>query len=138
MEPDRWICTQCWRFRPRADVEALEAAFTAGGPHRDEQAREGNWRGVTAAWVCEHCGSTATFVPEESTAGAAICNDLVFEAYAARLQEAGYAVLAMSAECDSQDHAGCRGRNRLESGTPLDSCSCSCHHEALPGHPTSG
>jgi len=83
-------------------------------------------------WKCSQCGATDRFVSELSPEGeailGAIANDLVFEAYAALLQEAGYDVTLYSLQCDHGDHQACDGKNRAASGVPgIDRCWCACH-----------
>ena len=54
--------------------------------------------------------------------------DLVFEAYAKALQEAGYEIPEYSAECDHGKHRDCSGKSRLtDVPTRLERCWCLCH-----------
>lgn len=78
---------------------------------------------------CPSCSAVGQLVPESSSEFAEFANDLVFSSYAAKLQEAGYEVLAYSAQCDHRDHRHCDGKNRLagEIPPPFERCSCPCH-----------
>lgn len=78
---------------------------------------------------CPSCAAIGQFVPDSSPDFAEFANDLVFEAYAATLQEAGYEVLAYSAQCDHGSHRLCDGKNRFVGEIPasFDRCFCPCH-----------
>ena len=83
-------------------------------------------------WTCSACGNAGCFASDSSPAFGEFANDLVFEAYAASLQKAGYEIDMYSAECDRGNHSDCPGRNRLPQNAPppLDRCWCLCHQDA--------
>ena len=108
---------------PRAEAEVL--ATTDG------------MRAATAQWKCSACGASGHFAPDSSDEFAEFANDLVFDAYAAHLQKAGYEVEMYSQECDHGDHNHCPGKNRSrvrdedgvskETITFFERCRCVCH-----------
>jgi hypothetical protein len=109
---------------PRAEAEVL--ATTDG------------MRAATAQWKCSSCRAIGHFAPDSSDEFWEFANDLVFDAYAAHLQKAGYEVEMYSQECDHGDHEHCRAKNRVridgvskETITFLERCRCLCHDEAL-------
>jgi hypothetical protein len=111
-KPTLWLCTKCWRIMPRADAEKLSLAQGASSG--------------TADWNCSSCGAIGQFASDSSPQFAEFANDLVFEALAASIREAGYEVLAYSAQCDKGDHGHCPGtNNRLTA-----ECLCECHRSA--------
>jgi len=119
----KWICTKCWTIMPRAVVEVLAAA-------------DGNDPGI-AHWICSSCSAIGHFASDSSDEWGQFANDLVFDAYAAHLQNAGYEVDVYSQECDYQDHDHCPGKNRLrirevdglskETIASFERCWCLCH-----------
>jgi len=118
-QPTLWLCTKCWRILPRADAEKLSLA--QGAPTG------------AADWKCPSCGAIGQFASDSSPEFAEFANDLVFSALAASMQEAGYDVLAYSAQCDKGDHEQCPGTNRA--GEPLfERCRCECHTSAYLAH----
>jgi|SRR5271157_4447386 len=107
-----WLCTACRNILPKAEAEA-----------RTLRASEPSELGE---WLCPQCSAIGQFVSDLSPEWADMANDLVFEAYAASLQKAGYEVILYSAECDREDHQQCKGKNRA--GYPeFDRCLCECH-----------
>jgi hypothetical protein len=101
---------------PRADAEKLSLAQGASSG--------------TADWKCSSCGAIGQFASDSSPQFAELANDLLFEALAASIQEAGYEVLAYSAQCDKGDHGRCLGTNRLTA--ECLKCLCECHKVRVP------
>ena len=102
-EEQMWMCTRCWHIRPRSAVEK--------DPPGDAP---------RASRECENCGSSGSFVSEQSGEFAAMANDLLFEAYAAKVRIAGYPI--SSNACDLGAHKMCSGL--AEDNEP---CGCDCH-----------
>ena len=71
-------------------------------------------------------GAIGQFASSLSDQWQEFVNDLVFDAFAASLQKAGYEVEMYSRECDHGDHERCAGKNRLREPT-FQRCCCSCH-----------
>ncbi len=119
--PGLWICTSCWKIMPRAEAEHLELDQS----HLTVQDLR-----------CSSCNAVGKFVPESSPEFAEFANDLLFEAFAASLQTAGYEVLMYSAECDQENHGHCPGKNRLTGEIPYSipasfgRCFCPCHESS--------
>lgn len=86
----------------------------------------------TGNWKCSACGAIGQFASESSAEWAEFANDLVFEAYAASLQKAGYEVKLYSAECDHGNHDHCSGKNPVEAIPFLQDCRCECHTGGKP------
>ena len=101
---------------PRADAEKLSLAH--GAPSG------------TPDWKCSSCGAIGQFASDSSPVFAEFANDLVFEALAANIREAGYDVLAYSTQCDKGDHEQCPGTNRLRAELSFNRCLCECHRSA--------
>jgi hypothetical protein len=102
---------------PRAEAEVLG---TTHGMHAQ-----------TEDWKCSSCAAIGQFASGSSDEWRQFANDLVFDAYAANLQKAGYAVEMYSQECDEGDHDHCPGKNRL-SVPNSDRCWCACHKAIEP------
>jgi hypothetical protein len=101
---------------PRAEAEAL----AVGGKDA-----------ATARCRCSSCGAIGQFASDSSEEWRDFANDLVFDAYAAHLQKAGYEVRAYSHECDNGDHEHCPDKNRL-GVTKHEHCWCVCHKHWNP------
>jgi len=115
IEPQKfWICTRCWKIMPRAEAEHLELDQS----HLTVQDLR-----------CSSCNAVGQFVPSSSPEFEEFANDLLFEAFAASLQRAGYEVLMYSAECDQGNHGHCPGKHRLTGEIPasVERCFCQCH-----------
>lgn len=115
--PTLWLCRKCWRIMPRTEAEKLPLRQCAPSGTTD--------------WKCSACGAIGQFAPDSSPEFARFANDLVFGAYAARLQEAGYEVLEYSAQCDHGNHGHCTGKSRLTGRIfpPFNRCCCECHED---------
>jgi hypothetical protein len=116
-EKGLWICTNCWKILPRAEAEHLVL-------DRSQLTVQG--------LTCSSCNAFGQFVPDSSPEFAEFANDLLFEAFAARLQEAGYEVLMYSAQYDQGNHGHCPGKNRLtgEISASAERCFCQCHESS--------
>jgi hypothetical protein len=110
-----WVCTKCWTIMPRIEAEKRSGPSSASS---------------VIDWKCAKCGAIDNFADDTSPEFADFANDLVFEAYASHLQEAGYAIHQYSEHCDVGRHSDCHGESRMPDDVPsrFKRCWCPCHH----------
>jgi hypothetical protein len=110
-----WVCTMCWTIMPRIEAEKRSGPSSASS---------------VIDWKCAKCGAIDNFADDTSPEFADFANDLVFEAYASHLQEAGYEIHQYSENCDVGRHSECHGESRMPDDVPsrFKRCWCPCHH----------